>query len=520
VTNAILPIGDLIMTISVSNRGFQRAATAGLRAIAWITIALLSLPLAAGLTTAERMTYQGRLLDNGTPFTGTIDMTFSLWTQQSEGSEVTSQAISNVEVTNGLFQVQLFFGERAYEDSLWIEVVADGVTLTPRQPITAVPLALQALNGGGDGFWELNGGFLGYSGPVSISNNTIDNALSVNGDLVGISATANGSAVIGTVATGSGVQGIATNNTAENSGVYGTSFSELGVGVRAVNTHPTGTAIRAEGFTALRAQGDSTGVFAEGEDNGVFGQSPSNAIFGAATSADGFGGYFAGVTGSRSFFGHPVGITSTQPTAMLEINGPGVNNNGRALRISVNDDEKLIVGNLGTSIYQPVFLDGALTLTTLATGGSIDLCRTNTIGNPGQVATCSSSARYKTDIESLGSATELVEQLRPVTFRWIETGEDDYGFVAEEVAEIDPRLATYNADGQVEGVKYRQISALLLRALQEQQQETRRMSDELEVLSVQLERSRDLEAQNRLLTERLERLESLFQGERSVARQD
>jgi hypothetical protein len=172
------------------------------------------------------------------------------------------------------------------------------------------------------------------------------------------------------------------------------------------------------------------------------------------------------------------------------------------------------------SIRQSVFLDGALTLTTLATGGSIDLCRTGTVGFPGQIATCSSSARYKSDIESIGSATALVDRLRPVTFRWTATGEADYGFVAEEVAAIEPRLATYNAQGQVEGVRYREISAILVRALQEQRAEAQRLQDDIQGLTVELERSRALQEENRRLAQRLERLEALLLGDRALATQD
>ena len=513
-----------MMKRSTSDNQLAFLARPAFQVIASLIIATMSMPVLAGLASAERITYQGRLLDNGTPFTGSVDMTFSLWTQESDGSEVDSQSFSGVSVSDGLFQVELFFGDEAYEDSLWIEVVADGTTLSPRQPITAVPLALHALDGGGEGFWELNGGLLLYSGPVSITSNTIENALTVNGDAVGISATADGSAIIGTVATGSGVQGIATSDEGANSGVRGTSFSQSGAGVRADNLHPFGTAIAAESYVGLSVDAEAIGVITRGDVAGISATSPSQAVIGSATAEDGYGAYFVGFPGSSNYFQQKVGIGTLEPTATLEINGPPAGQPPAALKVSVNDDEKFIVGSLGMSIRQNVFLDGLLTLPQLATGGSIDLCRTGSVGFPGQVATCSSSARYKTDIESIDSATALVDQLRPVTFRWIENGEADYGFVAEEVAEIEPRLATYNADGQIEGVKYRQISAILLRAMQEQRQDHRReiqrLDGELQVLSVQLERTRDLEEQNRLLTERLERLESLFQVERSIAKQN
>ena len=64
---------------------------------------------------------------------------------------------------------------------------------------------------------------------------------------------------------------------------------------------------------------------------------------------------------------------------------------------------------------------------------------------------------------------EIIEQLRPVTFEWIAGGEADLGLVAEEVAKVAPLLTTRNAAGQIEGVKYDRINAVLVNAVQEQQ---------------------------------------------------
>src|SRR5690606_39379848 len=91
----------------------------------------------------------------------------------------------------------------------------------------------------------------------------------------------------------------------------------------------------------------------------------------------------------------------------------------------------------------------------------------------GTLANCSSSLRYKEDVETLdlGVAAELVERLRPVAFRWIESGMEDIGLIAEEVAALEPRLVTHNADGSIEGVKSRNLTALLAAAIQQQSRE-------------------------------------------------
>ena len=43
------------------------------------------------------------------------------------------------------------------------------------------------------------------------------------------------------------------------------------------------------------------------------------------------------------------------------------------------------------------------------------------------------------------------------------------GLGAEDVAQIDPLLVTYNAKGEVEGVKYDRIGVVLVNAVKEQQ---------------------------------------------------
>lgn len=80
----------------------------------------------------------------------------------------------------------------------------------------------------------------------------------------------------------------------------------------------------------------------------------------------------------------------------------------------------------------------------------------------------SSSRRYKKDIEGVQAAEAArVWDLRPVSYRALEAdpgAAKNYGFIAEEVADIDPRLVFWGKDeeGQqrVEGVNYDQVSGV------------------------------------------------------------
>jgi hypothetical protein len=122
----------------------------------------------------------------------------------------------------------------------------------------------------------------------------------------------------------------------------------------------------------------------------------------------------------------------------------------------------------------------------------------------GQLGTVSSSARYKEDVNDMGAASERLLQLRPVTFQYKEayaSGEtpQEYGLIAEEVAQVFPELVVFNEDDQPETVKYRLLSSLLLNELQKQ-------SAELRSLSGQVAEIEDLKAQVANLNQMMRRM--------------
>lgn len=106
---------------------------------------------------------------------------------------------------------------------------------------------------------------------------------------------------------------------------------------------------------------------------------------------------------------------------------------------------------------------GVLSIAALGAAGATSVCRNAN----NQLATCSSSARYKEQIEDLQLGLAAAMQLRPVGYLWKDTHAADVGFVAEEVAKLDERLITRNAKGEVEGVKYDRLTAVLAGAVQE-----------------------------------------------------
>jgi hypothetical protein len=88
---------------------------------------------------------------------------------------------------------------------------------------------------------------------------------------------------------------------------------------------------------------------------------------------------------------------------------------------------------------------------TLGAAGATALCRNAS----NEIATCSSILRYRDGVEPFTGGIDLVHRLRPIGFTWKRSGGADIGFAAEEVARLDPRLATFNDNGDVEGVQVR-----------------------------------------------------------------
>ena len=70
-----------------------------------------------------------------------------------------------------------------------------------------------------------------------------------------------------------------------------------------------------------------------------------------------------------------------------------------------------------------------------------------------------------------------VRRPRPIAFNWREGGSSDIGFAAEEVNEIEPLLVTSKDKGEIEGVKYAQITAVLVNAANKQQKQIEEQRD-------------------------------------------
>jgi hypothetical protein len=118
---------------------------------------------------------------------------------------------------------------------------------------------------------------------------------------------------------------------------------------------------------------------------------------------------------------------------------------------------------------------GAVYLNDLGGPGGTPLCR----NGAGYIGACSSSLRYKKDVATYLGGLDVAMLLRPVSYTWKGDGRQDVGFAAEEVEQIEPRLTFKNKDGEVEGVNYGNITAVLVNSIKEQQTQIETQKEEI-----------------------------------------
>lgn len=458
-------------------------------------------------------TYQGRLTDTSMPASGVYDLQFTLYDESGTPIGATT-ARDDVTVTNGVFTVQLDFGAAAFPGAnrvIEIAVRRGAETgaytpLSPRQPVTSAPYAIRAL-----------------SATNADNATTATNAQNLGGAAANQFVQTNSAAFIRNQTTpqtaanfnidGTGAAGIFNAQTQYNilgSRVLGVRFDNLFVGVGAGNSFVlaggnsfvgynagyantsgssnsffgadagrSNTTSNANSFFGRNAgSSNTTGIYnsfvglsagsanTTGDSNSFFGEGAGYAnTTGSRNSFVGEGAGISNTTGAyNSFFGLYAGVSNTTGSSNTIIGyyarvGSGNLDHATAIGADavVNASNSIVLGRIDGS--DKVIVYG------LGTAGQTGLCRNSAF----QLAGCSSSLRYKTNIAPFSFGLNLVKQLRPISFDWKEGGMKDVGFGAEDVAKINPLFVNYNRAGEVEGVKYDRLSVAFVNAFKEQQ---------------------------------------------------
>jgi hypothetical protein len=281
-------------------------------------------------------TYQGQIKRNGTLFTGTCDLQFKLWDAASAGTQQgTMLPVNAVSVNNGVFAVQLDFGNQFKGQARWLEPAAKcaddaAFTTLPREPLTPAPYAIGLMPGA-----QTLGNIPGTAGIfrtvndgpgaalVGLANSStgatygvLGNAFSPNGYAISGYADGGATAVQGwSDSSGVGVWG----RSATGAGVFGESVLFEGVrGLAHDINHGAVVGIHdGGGFGVYGNSPNGAGVVGEsGIWVGVYGVSTAQAgVWGKSTN--GFGVYGESTNSFAGYFQGKVGITGGSDLAEL-----------------------------------------------------------------------------------------------------------------------------------------------------------------------------------------------------------
>jgi hypothetical protein len=257
-------------------------------------------------------------------------------------------------------------------------------------------------------------------------------------------------AAVGTSAAGSNTTGKFNTALGANA-LYSndTGNSNTAVGTQAMFQNTTGVESVAVGHKALFS--NTTGL-----RNTAAGQS---ALFSNTTAADntavGANALVNATTGGSNIaIGSSAGNSVTTGSNNIYLGHTGIAPESQTTR-------------LGNNAQNRTFITGIRGITT-----GINDAISVVIDSAGQLGTLSSSREVKSDIADIGTASEVLMRLHPVSFRYKAhegAGPVQYGLIAEEVAEVAPGLVATGNNGEIETVLYQHLPPMLLNEYQKQQ---------------------------------------------------
>lgn len=472
--------------------------------------------LANAQTTA--FTYQGKLTESNLPANAAYDFQFKLFDALSGGTQVSATfPVNGVAVSGGVFTVTLDFGANAFPSAarfLEISVRQAGlgafITLNPRQPVTVVPYAIKSLGAtAADGLTSacvgcVTGAQIGSLPASSGSYIQNQNAAPQAGSNFNIEGdgTAGGTLAADTVnaATQYNLGGNRILSTAGMNNLF------VGINTGAANTFGNANAFFGRNAGQANTEGSNNGFFGTsagtmnttGYENAFFGRSAgqsntagySNTFFGA------FAGFANTIGNNNTIIGANAGPSNT-PTSNNTALGAQADVIGFGYGTAIGAGAVLIGSNrvqLGRAVLDDVAIGR---LSPIATNSPV--CFRNE-GGTVIFAFCGSSQRYKDNLQPLGLGLRLIQQLRPVTFTWKDSHQPDLGLIAEEVAAVEPLLNTYNNKGELEGVKYTQLTVVLINAVKEQQTQLETQAKQIAAQQAQLkQQQQQLDALRKLV---------------------
>ena len=191
-----------------------------------------------------------------------------------------------------------------------------------------------------------------------------------------------------------------------------------------------------------------------------------------------------------------VGIGTTAPTQLLQVEGQGFFADSSAVADPGDSSGAGVrIGYLASGDYGYInAVDTGVTYKNLIlqpTGGNVGIGITDPgayklyVNGTGYLAssawTYSSDERLKENVAEIRTGLDIIEELTPVTFDYIQGEKKQAGFIAQEVREVLPDIVSEGPDGML-GMKTNSIIPYLVKSIQELKTENNSLRTRLEAL--------------------------------------
>ena len=235
-------------------------------------------------------------------------------------------------------------------------------------------------------------------------------------------------------------------------------------GISALALNVDGNENTAIGVSALAVNSNGSGNTANGS-RALFNNSigNNNTATGSQALDNNFDGNDNTAVGYQALFNNTTGVGNTAIGYQALFNSTtGIVNTALGIQAGTGvttANNVICVGSNGQNVPNSCFIGNIRGVTT-AQPDAIPVV----IDSLGQLGTMSSSCRFKTEIQAMDKASEVILALRPVTFHYKNdnTNTPQFGLIAAEVAEINPDLVVRDGNGQLLTVRYDPVNATLL----------------------------------------------------------